>query len=202
MTVSGLGWRRLLGGLTLVLPLFLAACDTPPRANRFPQITFAQHQPIRLAVREIAVEEAYESPGSDPYIEHQLPIAPAGLAARWGRERLEPAGPQNILNYVVREASVKEVRLERSGGVKGLLTLEQSERYEALIAVELQIVGETGGELARARAQSMRSITVPENATLHEREKVWFTLIEDILRDLDAQLERTIRESLHTFVVS
>ncbi len=58
--------------------------------------------------------------------------------------------------------------------------------------------GRTHHRTARAVAERLR--TVPENITLNQREQVWFELTEDVMRDLDAELQRTILRYLARFV--
>jgi hypothetical protein len=52
-----------------------------------------------------------------------------------------------------------------------------------------------------AKAEARRSLTVPEDSTLNEREEVWYRLTEQTMRDLDVQLEQTIREAFFPYIV-
>lgn len=187
--------------LGLVGLLVLGACTTPPPEAAFPQITFAHKAPIKLAVGEVVVERAYSSPGAPPNVEHLFQVPPGAAAERWARDRLVAAGTGGRARYVVKEASVVEVPLETSGGIKGLVTTEQSERYDARLAVEIELVAEGGRTEGTATARAERSISVPEDATLTEREQAWFRMVETMMTELDAQLEQTIRKVFFAQVV-
>ena len=50
-------------------------------------------------------------------------------------------------------------------------------------------------------ALARRSITVPENASLAEREQIWFELTENTIRDLDAKFEEEVTAGLPQFLV-
>lgn len=185
----------LLGGLTL------AACATPPPQSRFPEITFKHLPPIQLDVREVIVTDEYKAPGIPPNVEHLFPVRPATAAMAWGRDRLVAAGTGRTLRYIVRDATATETALKTKKGITGVFTDDQSERYELRIAVELQIVGDDGRTEATVNAQAERSITVPEDSKLSEREQVWFKLTEDTMKELDAQLEKTIKSVFFQYVL-
>ncbi len=73
------------------------------------------------------------------------------------------------------------------------MTIDQSERYTAHIEVEIQIL-EVNRQAASLQAEATRSITVAEDISVSEREKVWFQLTEKTMQDLDAELEKTINQ--------
>lgn len=185
----------LLGSLTL------AACTTPPPQSRFPEITFKHLPPIRLDVREVVVENKYQAPGIPPNVEHLFPARPAAAAMAWGRDRLVAVGTGRSLRYTVREASATEAALKTKKGLTGVLTVDQSERYDMRIVVDLQIIGDDGRTEGTANAQVERSVTVPEDSKLSEREKIWFKLVEDAMKELDVQLEKTIKSVFFPYVV-
>src|SRR3546814_7929214 len=81
-----------------------------------------------------------------------------------------------------------------------MLTTDQSERYELHIVVEMQVLD--GRQIqGNARAEARRSLTVAEDSSLKEREEVWYRLTEQTMRDLDQQLEKTIREAFFPYIV-
>ncbi|MHA1599340.1 MAG: hypothetical protein ACTSW2_00825 [Alphaproteobacteria bacterium] len=181
--------------------LALAACTTPPPQNPFPDITFKHLSPIQLDVREISVEDDYKAPGVPPNVDHLFPVRPAAAARAWGQDRLTAAGAGRRLRYIVRDASATETVLKTEKTLTGVLTVDQSERYAIRIAVELQIIEDDGRTVGSLTAHVERSVTVPEDSKLGEREKVWFKLVEDSMRELDAQLEKTIKSVFFQYVV-
>lgn len=184
------------------LGLALGACTAaPPPKSDFAPISFAGKPPIRLDVGEISVELAYKPPNRPPNVEHLFPDKPGDVAARWAGERLVAAGPANRARYIVREASVTETRLETKGGVTGALTTEQSERYEARVVVEIQITGAADGSTGTATVEAERSVTVPEDATVNERERTWHELMQKLMADLDTQLEKTITTVFFRYLI-
>lgn len=181
--------------VTLLLPaagLVLSACELHPPTGDFPELTYGHLEPLRFDVGKVEVEQAYQPSSEPPNVELLFPVRPGEAAAKWGRDRLQAVGTTRRLRYIVREAPVKEVALETKGGLTGAMTTEQSERYEARLVVELEIYDDGGWKEASAMARVARSITVPENATLHERETTWYQLTEKLMNDMNAQLEDTL----------
>ena len=58
--------------------------------------------------------------------------------------------------------------------------------------------------LARASvtAEAERWVTVPEDATLNEREATWFALSEALMNDLDVELERALYQYMAAHILN
>ena len=179
--------------VVMMFALFVAACETPPSQSNFAEITFGHLPEIKLNVREIVYQSDYQAPQAVPNVDHIFPVPPAQAAERWVADRLRAVGPANKAVFVLKDASVTEEKLETKGGITGAFTTEQTERYQARMEAEMQIVDDFGNTLATLSARAARSTTTPEDLSLREREEVWFKLTEDVMRDLDAQLEPAIR---------
>ncbi len=179
--------------LALVIAAGLAACETPVPKPVFPDLTYRHLPPIRLAVARIEVVPAYVSPAKKPNVEHLFPVAPAVAAARWLRERLQAAGGRGLVRATVVQGGVVEVPLKKTAGLKGVFTVDQSERYDAVLEVRIRIIREDGSEAAMVSSRAERSRTVAEDITLYAREKIWFAMTEAMMNDLNADLERQIR---------
>lgn len=173
--------------------LVLAGCATQVQRPGFPQISFAHLQPISLNVARIEVENRYVSPATRPNVEHEFPVSPAAVASNWGRDRLRAVGQTGTARVIVRRASVVEVPLKRSTGVKGAFTRDQSERYDAIIDMAVELRDANGDIRVTAESTAKRSRSVSENISLNDREKVWFEMTEAMMADLNTALENQIR---------
>jgi hypothetical protein len=207
MYKTALGGRRplnaLLRGLALAVSVGLtAACQVAPPANGWSEITF-QHRPkLVFDAAEIAIEESYEAPIDPPHVAHLFPVPPGEAAARWARDRLAAGGPSGRLVYKIREASAVETELETESGIQGLFTSEQSERYLARLVVEVRLLDDRGMTRAAVEAEVERSVTVPEDATLREREEAWFRLTEALMQDYDAELEGALYQYMAAHILN
>ena len=189
---------RLAAALSLLAAAAACAMDDP--SNRFADISYAQLPDIGLDVGSIEIEQAYKATGSAPHVEHRFPVRPGDAAVRWAEDRLSARGDRLTFRYVVREASALETELPKTEGVTGMLTTDQSERYDTHIIVDMQILD--GRQVqGTASAEARRSITVPEGITLNERERVWYKLTEDTMNDLNDQLEETVKSAFFPYIV-
>lgn len=187
--------------LAVLAPFALAACANQPTPQQFAEVSFSHLEPIRLNVASIEIIDGFRSTFSDPNVEHRAPTPPALAARRWAEDRLVATGTSpRRATFTIEQASIVEVPLEGPGGVRGLLTNSQSERYDAELAVEIAIFGATGARDGIARATARRSRTVPESTTLAARERVWNEMVEELAADLNGRLEATINETLRPFL--
>ena len=189
-------------GLILILVGFsLAACATPPPARNLDRISYSERPPIRLDVREVEIQRSYQPPNAAPNVDHLFPVPPAAGAQLWAADRLKAAGPLRRARFIVREAPVIEISLARAGGLTGTFTIEQSERYEARLVAELQILAEDDRIEASVTVEVSHHRTVPENLTLNERVQVWHEMTRKLLDEMDRQLDATIKEALYAYLV-
>lgn len=177
------------------LMVMLAACEVAaPPHNKFPELTYGHLPKITFDVAEIEVVEAYRPSLEPPHVELIMPVSLNRSAARWGEDRLRADGTQGRLRYIVQEASVIETHLEGTQGIQDIFTVDQSERYDATLVIEVQVVGESGVVQGSATVAAKRTTTVAEDITLTEREQAWFILVERAMGDANGQLEVTLPE--------
>lgn len=177
----------------IAVVFLLAGCATEVQKSGFPQISFAHLQPISLNVARIEMENRYFSPATRPNVEHEFPVSPAALASNWGRDRLRAVGASGVARVIVRRASVVEVPLKRTTGVTGAFTRDQSERYEAVIDMMVELRDATGNVRVTVESTAKRSRSVSENISLNDREKIWFEMTESMMADLNTALENQVR---------
>ena len=183
----------------LIIVLALAACPSTP-SRVLPDITFADSPQIGLDVASIEIVQDYRPTLSDPYVDHLFPQEPAQVIRRWAEDRLAARGSSGTAMLIIVNAGVTEEALARDPGLRGLVTIEQSERYEAEFAVRLVIDHPATRSSGATNALARRSITAPENASLADRELIWFELTENTIRDLDAKFEEEVTAGLPQFL--
>jgi hypothetical protein len=188
--------------LCLILSgLALSGCTTPPPVRNLDTISYSERPPIRLDVREIEIQRAYQPPSAAPNVDHMFPVPPAAGAQLWAADRLRAAGPLRRARFIVLEAPVIEIPLARADDMTATFTIEQSERYEARLVTELQILAEDDRIEASVTVEVTHSRTVPENLTLNERVEVWHEMTRSLLDEMDRQLEATITEALTAYLI-
>ena len=191
------GLARIARRAAPLLIAVLAACAPSAPAPVFAELTYSHLGSIALAASRIDVVDGYRSPLRTPNVEHRMPTPPAVAARRWADDRLTAVGRGGRRAvFTIEVASVVETALPRKGGLGGLFRTDQAERYDAELAVRLQIFDVTGHEIGVVTARAVRSRTVPEGATLNERDQAWFEITEKLMADLNGALEQNIASHL------
>lgn len=188
--------RRSLLTLALATPL-LAALPAAAQAI----VDFSSREPIVLDVATIEVESQYVAPMTPPNIDHELPLTPSDAVRIWASSRLKAGGPQGKARVIIKDASVKEIDLDRTKGIKGWFTKDQSQKYEGKFQVDIVVEGTSRGFTGSVSAAVARSTTVAEDVTLAQREKTMTDLVRDLSTDLDTELDKSIRTNMFPVII-
>ncbi|WP_133065425.1 hypothetical protein [Niveispirillum lacus] len=188
--------RRSLLSLALAIPLL---ASLPSAAQSI--VDFSSREPIILDVASIEVESTYAAPMAPPNIDHELPLTPSDAVRIWATSRLKAGGPQGRARVIIKDASVKEIELDRTTGIKGWFTKDQSQKYEGKFQVEIVVDGTSRGFTGSVSAAVARSTTVAEDVTLAQREKTMTDLVRDLATDLDVELDKSIRTNMFPVIV-
>jgi hypothetical protein len=187
--------------LVVVLGVLVAGgCETPPTNGDTPEVTYRHLPKLTFNVARIEIEQTYRPPLRPPNVEHLFPESPGELAQRWAEDRLVADGTSGTLRYRVRQASVIETQLETKEDLGGVFTVEQSERYDARLVVLVVLLDAYGVERAHASVQADRWITVAEDTTVVERERIWFQMAEKLVNDMGVELEARMRDNMDRYI--
>jgi hypothetical protein len=178
-------WRGVVA--LAVVPLFLVACDTPNPNPGFPELTFTHKPSIRLNVAKIEIINEYRMPFKAPNIEHLVPVAPGATAERWAADVLKPAGTRGTAQFVITRAPFTEEKLKTKSGIQGIFSIDQSERYEAVLEARIVIL-DGNRRVGTVRAIASRSRTAREDASPNQRAKQWYAMVERLMADFDAEM--------------
>lgn len=180
-----------------VMALLLGACETPVPARKFPEISFRHEAPFRLDVATIEVEKQPAAPQEGEVV-HELPVSLATVAENWARQRLTAVGTTGTAVVRIEKASVVEEKLQKTGGIRGAFTTDQTERYTGDLEMSMEL--NNGREQGTVKVGARKIRTIGEDATLAEREKLWFDMVEKLARDVDAQMNKQINAHLTNFL--
>ena len=180
------GLTRAVTGVVALVVVMLAACATvgPPAAH--PTLTFANQPPLNLDVAEIRLAKRYVPPLAPPHVEHLMPVAPGAGVERWVLDVPRAVGRSGVAEVIIKEASVREIDLKTTGGLRGLLTNDQAQRYDARLVVDLRVV-------------VTRSQSAAEDISPNQREALWFRLAEALLHDFALSMDRQVKTDLPQF---
>lgn len=175
--------------------LLLAACQPPPIIHNYDPPRFDHLPTIELTISEVELTDTYKMPLVRPYVEHLFPVSLSQAVNQWSQDRLKAVGAEGMLELVILEASVVEVPLEKSSGIKGALTNDQSERYDATLIVEARLYdGQRALSASNARVEVRQSRSIAENTTIEERERLFYQLARGMVQLFDAEMERQMQQ--------
>ncbi len=180
----------------LGIGLGVAACESDVRVQKLPELTFTHLGSIKLNVSRLETALRYKAPLKKPNVEHLMPVQPATAMQRWAKDRLIKTGPSGVARFTIHEASVIEEKLRMDSSFTGVFTKQQSERYTGRVEASLEVFDARGKRLGFASANAVRSKTVREDATLNDREKLWFDLVEELMKEFDREMVKNIKTHL------
>ncbi|HYG91656.1 MAG TPA: hypothetical protein VD978_36020 [Azospirillum sp.] len=182
----------------------LSACQSTPIRPASRPIDFTSFGPIVMNSAAIDFVDATRPAGGVVHVEQRASTPPIEAMRRWTAERLQPAGRTGAVRVTVRDASIIEVPLPTTGGIKGYFTNDQAQRYEG--RMEVEVTGEApvagGGSFhGTTKAIATHTSTVPENATLYDREATISEISRRLAEEINARLDAGIRKDLTPMVV-
>jgi hypothetical protein len=187
--------------LPVIAAFLFSACAQPEPTQNLAQISFTSLPPIRLGVAEIRVIEAYEAPLKSPHVEHNFPVSPAEAVKIWASQRLQAAGTTGVMEITIEDASVIEQHLNKTEGVRGFFTDDQSERYDAKLNVTMRLyTGDTAVANAEGDVKIIRSRSVSEKATINERERLFHDMTLGMITQFNQEAETRLRQYFQAFI--
>jgi hypothetical protein len=184
----------------IFLLVVLSGCSGEPPPREFAEITFTNLPKIQLEVARIEIVDEYSPPFAAPNVEHKMPVPPAAAARRWAQDRLQAVGTSGRAVVKIRDAHVTETLLKKSTGLTGAFTTEQGARYDSAVAVTVEVRNDRGVQEAAAEGAASRSQTVPENISPNRLDEVWYEMVETLMHDMNAELERNMRQFMGRFI--
>ncbi len=189
----------------IVVGGFLAACaDTrpPPSGPVTATITFAHRAPLVLDVASIELVEPWRQPGIPPHIGHRNTNSPPSIVRAWTRDRLTASagGPGardgTILRVILQDGSVTRKALQVEEGVGGLFRDEADTQIDAVAAVDVEVIDPVVGRIGSVSVRVVGTRKILESASLNERDRVYFALMEEVANSLNSALENGLNAEL------
>lgn len=191
-----MSWSRWLFLCSLCV---LTACSRGGTVD-FPPLSFKQYQPIFMAVSSVEFVEEYKSPRRPPHVEHLIPYSPTDAMKIWTRQRLKAAGGNKTMRVIIKDGSVKAIDLSQPLSWKNVFSVNLDKRYEAKLDVALRIYGESPIAEANVEITANKVIVLNDNATANERQAAYRAMIADLMRGVNAELEKNIYQYMGEYI--
>lgn len=184
--------------------LLLAACASGPA--KLPQYPLPEHwsqQPVRLDALSVRVVDDYEMTLKPPYVEHQFPVSFEQAMEHWAETRLNTNGRDEYqLEIHLDKALAMEQSLPRTKGVKGVFTTDQASSFETWLQVTLKMYGpESFLPESEIIVSVARKLSLPEGATLEEREALYHQLLVETMEMFDKEAMKQIHKRFAKYIL-
>jgi hypothetical protein len=178
--------------LILTVAAALSGCETSAPPDKLPEMTFRHLPPIQLLVSNIQVETQVPATTDPANVAHLFPTPPEQALRAWARDRLAARGSGGTARFIIKRADAIRSSLQTDRGVTGLFKKELSDRYEGHIEAELSVTNSDGTRRAFVEGRADHAATVREDATLAERRRLMYELVERLMTDFNTEIERNI----------
>ena len=193
-------WDSIIGFLSLSGFLAITACGSHAPHSDHRDVTFTHLTPFLLDVGSLEIVEDYKSPFTDPHVEHLVPLSPISAARRWAVHSLRPVGETGKVRITITDASIIGEILDVNQDFKSFFTNEQAARYHARIAITIDVLDDRHISRAYVSGDATASHTVPEDASLAERDQIMINLTETLLETCNAAITPKIEQFFRPFL--
>ncbi|HEY1096721.1 MAG TPA: hypothetical protein VGF14_05725 [Alphaproteobacteria bacterium] len=177
--------------------LLVLGCSTgTPEPRPMPVLGYHKYPQVRLNVGRIEVVNNY-NPGQQPgHIENQMAMPLPDAVNDWAKTRFQAMGQDGVLTITIDNASVISENLQRTSGVKGVFTIDQSQRVTGQIALRFASSNASFGTSGNAQVSVKSSRTMAEDSSLQTQDIILANLTDNMMVELDAATQRVFVEKL------
>jgi hypothetical protein len=173
----------------------LAACAATPPPPSYPDIRFGGADSLPILALRVDTSSSYVPSFSPPNVEHLMPVSPEKMARQWALDRLQPVrNGRAVAHFTILDARVIETKLKVKDGIRGAFTDEPAERYDATLRVRFSLNDPERGYNGNVEAAVNQSLTVQKDASLNDREKAWYELVQKLSETFDRTMSANIRQ--------
>ena len=179
----------------LFIPLlFIGGCSLTPEAYEEPVLTFDHLEKQELPVARIQFLNQYSAPVTKNNIENKTRNAPLTTMQKWLEKRFVAVAPQDTLRVYIEEASLVKKDLPITDSIFGVFNVEPSQEYKARIFSKIEFLDDAGVLKASYNIRAERQVSLPNNATLVEKDRTLFRLMENLMQSIDREMMKIVAD--------
>lgn len=174
--------------------LLLAACVSTPIYQFASPVDYEQLPAYRFDVAEVLFINDSTPTDTTALLAETYNMSPAGALKTWTDKRINANGAQGIFSVIIKDANMTVQPLKTTGGIKGYFTTEQDEMLSAYLHVILAVEGNARGlPPAEATISVRASHSIPEDATVHTRERIYHSVINELMASFNEEAEKQMQ---------
>lgn len=178
--------------------LALAACGTTSGADRANTASLTRQlgQPYYVNVSNIVVETKYNPLLNPKDVSSTMQTTLDASLRNYAQTRLKAAGPQGTLRFIIEDATLFQEKLPSSAQVGQWLGVDNKDRYTAVVKVALERDGIAGIGARGAAFKTERTLTMPTNVSLDERDARLNAFVATMLNDIDRSVTDNLANTM------
>ncbi|PCH99515.1 MAG: hypothetical protein COB76_05590 [Alphaproteobacteria bacterium] len=161
-------------------------------AEPIPELTFAQIQTIPVNVSRIKFSTQPERGAALWDIANDLPTPPNTAMNRYLTKRFKASGTDGVLGINLQKAQILSEDVPHENMILSYVPLANVVEYTFDIVVGLDVAYIAGQADTTTTKRFMRKVRMPVNATMSYRESRLQRTLEEVMRDVDESLVRTL----------
>lgn len=150
-----------------------------------PELTFAHLKPVELNVAEIKTEQIFKPDQEYQKVISQMPTSPNSAVLRYLDQRYVAAGNEGLLIIQIDDSTVTREELEPKGRFSRLIGINKKQKYNALVRLNVRFIRSTGSPASTSSVTARRTLTMPQNISLAEKDTRLLEMIEDLVDEID-----------------
>lgn len=183
--------------LVAIVPLAACTSTTSKTPPQQPDLGFTQMQPLVLNVGAVKVLDQSTNPNAR-YFEGR--VAPAAALSRYAKARLQAAGGEGTLNFIIQQATLTSSEAQGAGNWTDSFRISNPMEYTITMRVGLDLNGRTTQPNVKSAYTLERKKQLPAGVSLAERDRELNLLLADMVKSMDIAVERGLEDNMRIIV--
>ncbi len=182
-------------GFAVVLCCLQGCSSLAPESYQEPRLTFDHIvDPLHVDVKSTVVVNQYHSPLINGHMEHRFVNDPVLTLTHLINKRIKTVGDSGGLSFKVLDASLIEKKIDIDDSFFSLFNIQNSKEYEGTLVVLMERINDRNEPLIGHKITVKRRTTIPHNASMIEREKAGFKMLESLMADFDIKMTELLHQ--------
>lgn len=163
------------------------------------ELTYDHIQPLYVSASNVDVVDNY-NPSADPAdVSSRFPTPPDIAVRRWAERRLQPGVGTGTLKFTIDSVTARQTNSAPQGTLERWTKQGGTTRYDVVMKLTVDKVTDARMGNSHHTFNVTRSVTIPDNWSIAQREAEMQTFVEEIVAAVDAAVMDVLKnESLIT----
>jgi len=182
--------------LLLSALLFLGGCSHSPQplGKPLPQLSYDNLNPYTIHGGSVRVQQSFSPDNEQQILVEEFPIAPDRLIQRYANRRFVTTGALEKLIFDIKDASI--VKISDEENMVGFLSGAATDYYKFNILITMTPVRADGLRVGPFTIKFSRDLSIPQNASLAEREFRQFEMLEKSIQAIDRAVTDMVQNKM------